>query len=74
MPLQHAGPIGDSRLRCVFDDAVMSFSLGDHPTLGDIAEMLDTPAMRRHGAPVMIDLAMLAGAKPEAGFSIRAML
>ena len=48
---------GDSRLRCVFSDAVMSFALGDHPTLGDIAVMLSEPGLSRHGAPLAIDLA-----------------
>lgn len=47
----------DPRVRCVFSDAVMSFSLGDHPTLADIADMLSEPALSRHGAPLSIDLA-----------------
>lgn len=57
MQLDPATPSGDSRIRCVFDDAVMSFALGDHPTLGEIADMLSAPAMRRYGAPLAIDIA-----------------
>ena len=50
---------GASRLRCVFSDAVMSFNLGDHPTLGDIAEMLNEPGLSRRGMPLAIDIAWL---------------
>ena len=47
---------GASRLRCVFGDAVISFALGDRPTLGDIALMLSAPTSR-HGKPLAIDIA-----------------
>ena len=50
-------PSGASRLRCVFGDAVMSFVLDDHPTLGDIARTLSKPAVRRHGMPLAIEIA-----------------
>ena len=46
-----------SRLRCIFDDAVISFDLGDRPTLGDIALMLNEPTLSRHGRPLAIDIA-----------------
>ena len=46
-----------SRVRCVFDDAVISFDLGDRPTLGDIALMLNESTLSRHGRPLAIDIA-----------------
>ncbi len=55
-----------SRLRCVFDDAVMSFPLGARPTLGDVADLLNAPTVRRRGPPRSIDIAWpsLRAARP----------
>lgn len=59
MPAIQSTSSGDPRLRCVFSDAVMSFNLGDHPTLGEIADMLSEPGLSRHGMPLAIDIAWL---------------
>ena len=48
---------GASRVRCVFDDAVISFALGDRPTLADIALMLSESTLSRHGKPLAIEIA-----------------
>jgi len=58
----------DSRLRCVFSDAVISFKLGDHPTLGEIADMLSEPCLSRHGVPLAIDVAWPVGSSARPDF------
>ncbi len=49
---------GNSRLRFVFDDTVMSFNLAAPPTLGEIARRYDNLSLRRHGNPRAINVAM----------------
>jgi hypothetical protein len=52
---------GDSRLRFVFDDGVVSFGLPADVTFGDIARTLgELSSRRRHGSPVAIDVTLAA--------------
>ena len=51
---------GDSRLRFVFDDGVVSFGLPADVTFGDIARTLGEVSSRRHGSPVAIDVTLAA--------------
>jgi len=50
------------RLRLVFDNAVMSFSLAADATLEDVALRLTKVSRRRYGTPVAIDVTLAAGA------------
>jgi hypothetical protein len=56
-PIQ-AGHTGDSRLRFVFDDGVVSFGLAADGTFGDIARTLGELSSRRYGSPVAIDVTL----------------
>ena len=58
-PLQ-ADRTGDSRLRFVFDDGVVSFGLAADVTFGDIARTLGGLSSRRYGSPVAIDVTLAA--------------
>jgi hypothetical protein len=58
-PIQ-ADHTGDSRLRFVFDDGVVSFGLPADVTFGDIARTLGELSSRRHGSPVAIDVTLAA--------------
>jgi hypothetical protein len=49
---------GRSRLRFVFDGAVVSLSLGAHATFGEIARRLSELSRRRYGNPVAIDVTL----------------
>lgn len=52
----------DSRLRFVFGDAVLLFSVAPEVTLGEIARRLGELSSRRRGAPLAIDLTIGSGA------------
>jgi hypothetical protein len=56
-PMQ-ADHTGDSRLRFVFDDAVVSFGLAADVTFGEIARTLGELSSRRYGSPVAIDVTL----------------
>jgi hypothetical protein len=49
---------GDSRLRFVFHDAVLSFSLAANSTFEDIARTLSELEPQCHGNPVAIDVTL----------------
>ena len=57
MIIQPTLPPRNARLRLVFNDGVLSFPLGDRPSLGDIAGLLCEPSTERHGMPLAIDVA-----------------
>ena len=48
----------DSRLRVVFDDAVVSFGLAVNATFEDIARTMGELSNRRYGDPVAIDVTL----------------
>jgi hypothetical protein len=48
----------DSRLRFVFDDAVVSFGLAVNATFEDIARTMGKLSNRRYGNPVAIDVTL----------------
>ncbi len=52
----------DSRLRLVFPDAVMSFSLAADATFEDVARRLRDMSIRRFGDPLAIDVIIASGA------------
>ena len=56
-PIQ-ADHTGDSRLRFVFDDGVVSFGLAADVTFGEIARTLGELSRRRYGSPVAIDVTL----------------
>jgi hypothetical protein len=56
MQLAQADPTTESRLRIVFDDAVISFSLAAEETLGEIARRLGDLSDQRHRKPVAVDI------------------
>jgi hypothetical protein len=47
---------GDTRLRFVFDDGVVSFSLAAHATFEDIARTLGELAQQHYSNPLAIDV------------------
>ena len=49
-----------SRLRFVFDDAVVSFSVAADTTLEDIARTFDELAPQHHGNPIAIEVTLAA--------------
>jgi hypothetical protein len=49
---------GDSRLRFVFSDKVVSFSLAADTTFGEIARTLAKLSNPRYGNPVAIDVTL----------------
>ncbi len=49
---------GDSRLRVVFDDAVVSLSLAANATLEDVADALADLSSRRYGNAVAVDVTL----------------
>jgi hypothetical protein len=49
---------GDSRLRFVFNDKVVSFSLAADTTFGEIAWTLAKLSNQRYGNPVAIDVTL----------------
>ena len=51
---------GDSRLRFIFDDAVISFSLAAHATFEDIARTLGELAQDHNINPLAIDVTFAA--------------
>jgi hypothetical protein len=55
IPAHHAG---DSRLRFVFSDAVVSLNLAADATFEDIAWSLRDLKAARHGNPVAIDVVL----------------
>ena len=56
---------GDSRLRIVFNDAVVSSGLANDATLEDIARVLVTLAPHHHGHPIAIDVTLAGTALPD---------
>ena len=50
----------NSRLRFVYKDALVSFSVAAGATFGEIAETLSSLAGQRRGRPVAIDLTLVA--------------
>jgi len=67
---------GESRLRFVFGDSVVSFHRTAGVTLGEIARTLDELPSHRYGPPVAIDLTLSPRRKgstgsPKAGWSRR---
>ena len=58
MQLNQVDHAGDSRLRFLFDDAVVSFSLAANATFEDVARTLDELAPQRYGNPVAIDVTL----------------
>jgi hypothetical protein len=60
----------DSRLRFVFSDTVVSFSLAADVTFGEIARTLGELSNQRYGNPVAIDVTL--GSRE--GDSVRRML
>ena len=57
MSQQSPTPAPQGRLRLVFSDAVKSFDLVPHATLGDIAMKMRDPALRGFGKPLAVDIA-----------------
>lgn len=53
--IDHAG---DSRLRVIFSDTVMSVGLAANATFEDVARRLDEFSNRRHGDPIAIDVTL----------------
>ena len=50
---------GDSRLRLVFSDTVLTFGLAADATFGEIARMLrELSDKQRYGTPVAIDVTL----------------
>ena len=49
---------GDSRLRFVFNDKVVSFSLAADTTFGEIARTLAELSNQHYGNPVAIDITL----------------
>ena len=60
MQPDQADHTGDSRLRFVFNDGVVSFGLAADVTFGEIAQTLDELSGRRYGRPVAIDVILAA--------------
>ena len=60
--MQHFGVdhVGKSRLRFVFDDAVVSFSVAADATLEDIAQTFDKLASQHYGNPIAIEVTLAA--------------
>ena len=56
---------GESCLRFVFNDAVVSLSLAADATFGEIARTLSELSRRRYGNPVAIDVTLGSGAATE---------
>jgi hypothetical protein len=52
----HADHAHDSRLRIVFDDAVLSFDLAANATFADIALALGDVVSQHDGVPIAIDV------------------
>jgi hypothetical protein len=46
------------RLRVVFGDTVLTYSLAADASVGEIARRLEEPSSRRHGSPVAIDVTL----------------
>jgi hypothetical protein len=55
-------PTRDSRLRIIFDDTVVSFSVAAEVTLTEIARRLDELSSWRRAEPVAIDVILGRGA------------
>jgi len=60
MPSLPSDPVGNRRLRFVFDDAVLTFPLAAGATFEDIARTLAEVASRHAGEPVAIDITLPA--------------
>lgn len=54
----HVHRASDSRLRFVFDDAVLSVSLAADATFADIAQALGEAEFRHGGNPLAIDVTL----------------
>jgi hypothetical protein len=76
MQLIHADRAGGSRVRFVFNEAVVSFSRAGDVTFGEVARTLGELSSQRYGDPVAIDvtlgsrngdpaLRMLCGTSPD---------
>ncbi|QEX17580.1 hypothetical protein FRZ44_28820 [Hypericibacter terrae] len=59
MPRRFIDRAPDHRLRFVYNDAVVSFSVASDVTFGEIAQTLDCLSSEREGNPVAIDLTRL---------------
>ena len=60
MQLSQIGNARDNRLRFVFNDMVVSFSLAADATFEDIARTFGELAPRHYGNPVAIDVTLAA--------------
>jgi len=58
MNSNNAKHAGDSRLRFVFDDTVVSFSMSNNVTYGEIARTLGEISNPRYCSPVAIDITL----------------
>jgi hypothetical protein len=63
MQAARADHAGDSLLRVVFDDAVVSLSLAADATFGEVARTLGDLPRRRYGNPVAIDVTLRRGGR-----------
>jgi hypothetical protein len=54
----HVGHPLRNRIRVIFDDTVMSFSLSADTTFGEIAGLLGKLLDRRHGNPAVVDITL----------------
>lgn len=61
MPSRHFAKPADNRLRFVFDDAVLSFSLAADATFEEIALKFGEVSNHHPGKPVAIDVRMSTG-------------
>ena len=59
MPRRFIDQPPDNRLRFVYNDAVVSFSVASDVTFGEIARTLDCLSSAREGNPVAIDVTLL---------------
>jgi hypothetical protein len=59
MPDRLASHAPDNRLRFVYNDAVVSFSVASDVTFGEIAQTLDCLSSEREDNPVAIDVTLL---------------
>jgi len=58
MPLIRSNRASDRRVRFVFDDAVLSFSLSADATFGEIATKMGEVSNYRLGKPVAIEVTL----------------
>ena len=61
-----------SRLRFVFDDAVVSFNLAGNADFGEIARIMDELTKEDRGRPLGIDVTMSGASRNDVRLSARA--